>query len=107
MRLERLFLLGFLAGLLGGAVAGWSAVAWQLARLGWAARPPVAVVDYGAALRPGGQGSEAVAAELAALERQVARLRAAGWLVLRREAVLAAPPELLLRPQAARGREAP
>ena len=72
-----------------GVVSGWWWSAHPVADL--SVRPPIAVIDYAAALQAGDEDPKEAARRVHALDQQVAALESAGFLVLRASAVAAAP----------------
>lgn len=85
-----------LVGTAAGALSGWWIADRSAPNL--AVRPPVAVIDYGAAIRPGEQHPLDARDGVRAVDEQVAALEAAGFLVLRADAVAAAPQAVRVPP---------
>jgi hypothetical protein len=93
-------ILTILLGALAGAAAGWWTVREGRADLdaALAIRPPLAVVDYRAALE-GSEGTpEEIARRIAGIDGQVSALEGAGFLGLHDSAVAAAPGRLRAPP---------
>lgn len=94
------WVLPLLLGALAGGAAGWWVARAERADIdaALAMRPPIAVIDYRLALRRPDAAPEAIARTIVALDDQAAALEAAGFLVLRADAVAAAPERLRAPP---------